>query len=314
MITEWHRTFQLGRQFQENCKLQRDSTTSWSGSIDKPTSANQDHIRRPAAKRFPRHAQIALQESNMNAMTPIRQPRYAYTILVWMASLPILVASPAMAGQARAADLFVSLQGSDTWSGRLPEPNATKTDGPLATIEHAQQLARQLKEIAGRATPIVVAIRGGTYFLARPIHFGPDDSGTAQVPITYQAYGQERPILSGGMKLDNWQVGSDGRWHLTLDEVKTGKWSFAQLFVNDQRRFRPRWPKHGYSKIDRELPPIEKDKRKWHDRFGYAGDDLRSRLDATAETWRSRSFADGPPCGSASNRSTRPSTSSCSPG
>ena len=65
-----------------------------------------------------------------------------------------------------------------------------------------------------------MAIRGGTYFLPRPIHFGPEDSGTAQVPIVYEAYGQERPVLSGGVKLDGWQVGADGRWHKVLDEVK----------------------------------------------------------------------------------------------
>jgi len=95
----------------------------------------------------------------------------------------------ALAGQARAADLFVSLQGNDAWSGRLAEPNTTKTDGPLATIEHAQQLVRRLKERGGRTTPIVVGIRGGSYFLAAPIRFGPEDSGTAQAPIVYEGYG-----------------------------------------------------------------------------------------------------------------------------
>ncbi len=78
------------------------------------------------------------------------------------------------------------------------------------------------------------------------------------------------------MKLDGWQTGADGRWHKVLDDVKAGKWSFTQLFVNDQRRFRPRLPKHGYYTIARELPPTEKAGRKWHDRFGYSGDDLRA--------------------------------------
>ena len=46
--------------------------------------------------------------------------------------------------------------------------------------------------------------------------------------------------------------------------------------MNDQRRFRPRLPRHGYYKIAQEFPPIEKSGRKWHDRFGYSGDDLRA--------------------------------------
>ena len=52
----------------------------------------------------------------------------------------------------------------------------------------------------------------------------------------------------------DWTVDHDGRWHAVLPEVKSGQWSFAQLFVNDQRRFRPRLPKHGYYKIAEQVP------------------------------------------------------------
>ncbi len=83
-------------------------------------------------------------------------------------------------------------------------------------------------------------------------------------------------MLSGGVKLDTWQVSPDGRWHMLLADVKAGKWSFTQLFVNDQRRFRPRLPRHGYYTIAREIPPTEKGGRKWNDRFGYAGNDVRA--------------------------------------
>ena len=189
------------------------------------------------------------------------------------------------------ADLYVSLQGNDAWSGRLAEPNAAKNDGPLATVYRAQEIVRQCKQEPGRAGPIVIAIRGGTYFLSKPLHFTPDDSGTAQVPIVYEAYGQERPILSGGVQLDGWKPSADGRWHTTLDDVKGGKWSFAQLFVDNQRRFRPRLPKHGYYTIAQEFPPIEKGGRKWHDRFGFSGDDLRAdwahRGDLEVQVFRS---------------------------
>ncbi|MGO8750308.1 MAG: hypothetical protein ACLQNE_30555, partial [Thermoguttaceae bacterium] len=195
---------------------------------------------------------------------------------VWI----VLAGQTLLAGQAVAAqpkaDLFVSLQGNDAWSGRQAEPNSAKTDGPLATIQRAQQIVRQWKGQAGRRGPIQVAIRGGTWFLAKPIQFGPEDSGTAQVPIVYEAYGQERPIFSGGVRLEGWQVSADGRWHKTLEDVKDGKWSFTQLFVNQQRRFRPRLPKHGYYLIDKEFPPTERAGRKWHDRFGYSGNDLRA--------------------------------------
>ena len=82
-------------------------------------------------------------------------------------------------------------------------------------------------------------------------------------------------MLSGGVKLDAWQVSPDGRWHTHLADVKAGKWSFTQLFVNDQRRFRPRLPRHGYYTIAKDIPPSEKAGRKWNDRFGYAGKEVR---------------------------------------
>ena len=41
--------------------------------------------------------------------------------------------------------LYVSTRGNDTWSGTLPEPNATRTDGPLLTLHRARDLAREAK-------------------------------------------------------------------------------------------------------------------------------------------------------------------------
>ena len=42
-----------------------------------------------------------------------------------------------------AADFYVSAQGNDRWSGKLPEPNAGRSDGPLAGIEQARARRRQ---------------------------------------------------------------------------------------------------------------------------------------------------------------------------
>ncbi|MFM1890290.1 MAG: hypothetical protein RLZZ565_1047, partial [Planctomycetota bacterium] len=190
----------------------------------------------------------------------------------------ILAADAFLPRTARAeADLYVSTQGNDSWSGRLAEPNADKTDGPLASVDAARLAVRLVKaNEPQRQRPIVVAIRGGTYFLARAIELGPDDSGSEQAPVIYEAFGQERPILSGGVKLEGWEVDAQGRWHTSLADVRAGLWSFAQLFVNDQRRFRPRFPRRGYSRIAKDYPPVERDNRKWYDRFGYSGDDLRA--------------------------------------
>jgi hypothetical protein len=173
------------------------------------------------------------------------------------------------------ADLYVAPGGNDAWSGLRPDPGPA-ADGPLATLGRAAELVRELRrKEPDRQRPIIVALRGGTYFLAKPIELRPADSGTESAPTIYAAYGQERPVLSGGVRIGDWRVDGQGRWHAALADVKSGQWAFAQLFVNDQRRFRPRLPKQGYFKIAAELPPSPKANGKGHDCFGYSDDDLR---------------------------------------
>jgi hypothetical protein len=82
--------------------------------------------------------------------------------------------------------------------------------------------------------------------------FLPEDSGTAESPITYAAYPGEQPIISGGRTIAGWQVSEvNGTpcWTITLPEVASGHWYFTQLFVNGERRVRPRLPKQGYHRF-----------------------------------------------------------------
>jgi len=176
-----------------------------------------------------------------------------------------------------AADLFVSPEGNDRWSGRLDRPNLQRTDGPLVTIDRARQLVRELKaREPQRAKPVVVAVRGGTYYLPKTLVFEPADSGTPSAPVVYRAYGDERPVVSGGVPIGGWKLSADGRWQVVLDDVKSGKWSFAQLFVGDQRRWRPRLPRQGYYTIAAKVPRSPAAASRGDDRFGFTDDQIRS--------------------------------------
>ena len=96
----------------------------------------------------------------------------------WLALVLSLQLSSQARSAAQAPDLYVAPKGSDRWSGRLAEPNSNRTDGPLATVAAAQHAVRQLRQQQPDLDrPITVAIRGGTYWLAQPIAFGPEDSG-----------------------------------------------------------------------------------------------------------------------------------------
>jgi hypothetical protein len=177
--------------------------------------------------------------------------------------------------EAPRADFFVAPDGNDAWSGRLAAPSAEKTDGPLASLEKARLAVRALKAAApNRDTPIVVLVRGGIYELPATLVFTPEDSGTAKAPVVYQAYGEERPVVSGGAVLRGWKVTPEGRWQTTLEKVRGGEWNFAQLFVNDQRRSRAQLPKKGYFTVAEELPPSPQAAGKGHDRFAFAAKDI----------------------------------------
>ena len=155
-------------------------------------------------------------------------------------------------------DFYVSPAGNDTWSGKLPEPNAQKTDGPLATLTAARNRLRTLTKPPmyynaawtpqGVPGPITVHLRGGRYFLPEPLVLKPEDS----LPVTYAAYADEKPILDGGKLITGWHIEPvNGRtaWVVDLPEVASGDWYFRSLFVHGQRRLRPRLPKEGFYRL-----------------------------------------------------------------
>src|SRR5207249_4166724 len=57
-----------------------------------------------------------------------------------------------------------------------------------------------------------VWLRGGTYYLPEKLVFTAEDSGSKARLVVYQAYGQEQPVISGGVKLEklDWQPYRDG--------------------------------------------------------------------------------------------------------
>jgi hypothetical protein len=150
----------------------------------------------------------------------------------------------------RSADFYVSPEGKDSWSGTLDTPNANKTDGPFASLDRARRAVRDLKK-GSRNAPIVVALRGGTYFLSGPLNFDHSDSGTANAPVIYEAFNSEKPIISGGRLITGWKNTSGNAW--TVDLSSRDFTNFEGLFFNDERRYRPRTTQNSYLYIDRPV-------------------------------------------------------------
>ena len=127
------------------------------------------------------------------------------------------------------ADLYVATTGDDANPGTLEKP--------LATIARARDRIRALRE--DQHGPVTIHVRGGTYYLSEPLVFTAEDCGSGQAPIIYRAYADERPTLTGGVPLQ--AAWTQHRGAIMKTQVPPGI-SFDQLFVNDQRRMRARFP------------------------------------------------------------------------
>ncbi|MBI3923241.1 MAG: right-handed parallel beta-helix repeat-containing protein [Armatimonadetes bacterium] len=139
----------------------------------------------------------------------------------------------AVGGSSARYDYYVVPNGSDQSPG-------TETE-PFATLSKARDTLR--REIAaGLKSKMTVVVRGGRYELTKPLVFGPGDSGTAEHPITYEAYPGEIVIVSGGRRISGWVRGEGELWTAEVPGVKEGKWYFRQLFVRGERATRARTP------------------------------------------------------------------------
>ncbi len=180
-----------------------------------------------------------------------------------------------------AATLYVAPDGRPDWSGTLPQPNAERSDGPLPSMIAARDTIRA-RRTQGQWTDeaITVYLRGGTYFLTETPVFDPRDSGITAKPVSYAAYQDEKPILSGGRRITGWrnaEINGKPCWAVELPEVKEGKWYFRQLFVNDQRRHRPRVPEEGFYFLTGIIAETaEQEKMSEHDRVSFRPGDMKN--------------------------------------
>lgn len=140
------------------------------------------------------------------------------------------------AGLVQGVDLFVAPNGKDTWSGRLPAPNAEKTDGPLATLHAARDAARKLPT----AQPRRIVLQAGSYFLAGPLVLDARDSG-----LVIEAAKDQKVLLYGGRRITGLEKDEHGFWQAKVEKLNDKAWDFRMLVVDGRFCPRARLPKEG---------------------------------------------------------------------
>jgi len=171
------------------------------------------------------------------------------------------------AGSMEAA-IYVSCSGDDAWSGRLSEPNADRTDGPVRTIHAAQLAVRQYRaENETKDKPTIVRITGGLYSQTEPLLFTAEDSGSSDSPIIWTAACGETVRISAGQLLPKPTPVTDSavlerlqpevrekivQYDLSgFDSLDLGQpdGTGTEFFFNDQPMTLSRYPNDGFMKI-----------------------------------------------------------------
>jgi hypothetical protein len=156
----------------------------------------------------------------------------------------VLVNVPPTAAIAKT--IYVSPAGNDAWSGQSERSDAAAGEGPVATLTRARDLVREWKRSGPLAEPVHVVLADGVYETTEPFVLAPEDSGTRDCPISYEAAPGARPIISGGRALRGFARDQDGLWKANIPEVTAGRWYFEQLYVDGRRAVRARTPNRFY--------------------------------------------------------------------
>lgn len=214
-----------------------------------------------------------------------RQPVSSRTVSATFIAVTIFCLLPSCAVAAAAAEptvFYVSPDGNDYFSGTLARTNRRRTDGPFFTVARARDAIRRLRQgTSGNITRrITVYLRGGTYFLPQPLALTPDDSGTADAPITYAAYQNEKPVISAGRPIRGWTkaaVNGHDVWAAAVPQFRESEDCFREMWVSGQRRPLARAPNVGFFRAAQNQPGLQQNPSQ----LRFAGNDLRNWPDLT---------------------------------
>jgi len=158
---------------------------------------------------------------------------------------------------------YVAPTGNDTADG-----SQTK---PFRTLERARDAVRSLKQSRGGNLPrggVRIIISGGEYPWERTLKLTSEDSGTAAMPIVYQAEPGRTAVFRGGVRITSWRPISDVELHGKLEapvrdrvleaDLKvlgiedlgdaTALRRCPELFADGKPQTLARWPNEGFVK------------------------------------------------------------------
>ena len=166
---------------------------------------------------------------------------------------------------------YISPDGNDSWSGKLPDANRGKNDGPFRTLERAnEEIVRMNDAGESSGSKIQVMIRKGVYEITKTLRLKNIGTHGQAASVLWKNYGQEKVEFIGGKQLKDLSTVTDESY---LDRIHANHRKFIyeidlkqngidhygkttnrgrpgmELFFNERRMHAARWPNTGFDTI-----------------------------------------------------------------
>ena len=136
------------------------------------------------------------------------------------------------------SQIWVSPDGNDKNSGSIDAPKQSLH----AALREAREY-RRLNKVQGNALEIIM--EDGVYPLHESLLIRPEDSGSEDCPTIIRAAENARPVLSGGIRIENWQVlkkapkglrvPASKVWYADVPKVSGRDIDFRQVYINGNK-------------------------------------------------------------------------------
>ncbi|WP_236972375.1 right-handed parallel beta-helix repeat-containing protein [Membranihabitans marinus] len=153
---------------------------------------------------------------------------------LWM-GIMLMIYSPNLQSQ----KIYVSPTGSQLETGSKSQP--------FSSINQATEKIIKIIQTESPAE-VTMYLLEGRHYLSEPLELTSSDIGNTKVNI--KAYRKAHARISGGIKVIDWQQYDQNIWKAALPKQVVAGGKIRELFVNDLRATRSRYPNAEYLRID----------------------------------------------------------------
>ncbi len=138
------------------------------------------------------------------------------------------------------ADFYVSPDGDDAYAGTRDRPFAT----PGRAIEAAREF---FSDSSGE--DCYIWLEGGTFRISSPLILNAGIWQNGENALYVKRLPGEQPVISGGQPITGWEKQPGGLWEATLPGHLQDGWETRELFIDNRRAQRARFPNEGFLKV-----------------------------------------------------------------